>query len=310
MPQIQRLDGIHIQPRDVAILCGLYESRFLTAFHVAEIFFEGRREMAKKRIQRLKCAGLIHARSRGFGISQLLCLTAAGIRFLGIHGHLSPYPQLPSTAQLRRTRIQPLTIDHELAVADVKAAFSRAIRERGTLSLREFGTWPRLYEFESVIPPGNRVTVAPDGFLRIGNESGDETRFFVEVDRSTESTSVLLSRVAAYRRFYRSGGFAARLGLHRGEYARAPFRVLVVCKSAARRASISRAIRSVYPQIRTFVLLSTSDDVSQDALGAIWLAPIDAKNYAALRSLLESQICLSSTAEKNLNPLTHGIVRI
>lgn len=287
MQSRQHLTGIHIQPRDLALLCGLFESRYLTSAHIAEIYFAGKREMAKKRIQKLKATGLVGTRSRGFGVSDLLRLTPRAIHFLSAGGHLAGYPRLPLAAQLRRTRIRPLTIDHELAVADVKAAFSRALRAREHLSLLEFGTWPRLYEFASVSARGTRTTVAPDGFIRI-HAHGLESRFFVEVDRSTESTSVLVSRIAAYLRFYRSGGFAVRSGLPRDDYATVPFRVLVVCKSGERRDSLAATLYSARPQVRTFALFGTVDDVSKKPLGAIWRAPIDMERRAPLRSLLTS----------------------
>lgn len=285
MRPTQHFDGLHIQPRDLALLCGLFESRFLTLFHIAEMFFDGRREMAKKRVQRLKSSGLLDARFRGFGIPHLICLSPAGLRFLGDGGHLSPYPRLSASAQLRRTRIRPLTIDHELAVADVKAAFGRSLRAKSDISLLEFGTWPRLYEFTAISSAG-RVTVAPDGFLRIGHAQREESRFFVEVDRSTESTSVLISRIAAYRHFYRSGGFAARFGVPRDDYARAPFRVLVICKSPERRDSLARVLLEGRPHIRAFALFATSEDVSLNALGATWRAPIDIPTGAHLRHIL------------------------
>jgi len=50
--------GVQLQPRDFELLRGLFESRVMTLAHVSALYFDGKREMAKKRVQKLKAAGL------------------------------------------------------------------------------------------------------------------------------------------------------------------------------------------------------------------------------------------------------------
>lgn len=51
--------AVLLQDRDLSLLRGLFESRIMTAEHVAALFFIGSREAAKKRLQKIKAASLI-----------------------------------------------------------------------------------------------------------------------------------------------------------------------------------------------------------------------------------------------------------
>jgi len=45
-----------LQSRDFDLLHGLFESRIMTTAHIATMYFDGKREAAKKRLQKLKAA--------------------------------------------------------------------------------------------------------------------------------------------------------------------------------------------------------------------------------------------------------------
>jgi len=45
------LHSIDLQERDFALLRGLFESRVMTAAHIASLYFDGKKEAAKKRLQ-------------------------------------------------------------------------------------------------------------------------------------------------------------------------------------------------------------------------------------------------------------------
>jgi len=50
---------ISLQDRDLALLRGLFESRVMTNNHAAALYFDGKGEAAKKRLQKIKADGLI-----------------------------------------------------------------------------------------------------------------------------------------------------------------------------------------------------------------------------------------------------------
>jgi Replication-relaxation len=144
MPSVIRRPQSVVTDRDVAILRGLFESRVMGLAHISKLYFEGRDEAAKKRLQKLKAAGLIAERPRQLYETAILFLTRNGIRALGDAGALADYPQLPVSKLEKRMRVSPLTLRHEIDCMDVKAALTVAIASRPELTLTHFSTWPLL----------------------------------------------------------------------------------------------------------------------------------------------------------------------
>jgi ribosome biogenesis protein Tsr3 len=58
------LQSIDLRERDLELLRGLFESRIMTAAHIATLYFDDKKEATKKRLQKLKAAGLIRERRR------------------------------------------------------------------------------------------------------------------------------------------------------------------------------------------------------------------------------------------------------
>jgi hypothetical protein len=245
----------------------------MTVGHISALHFGGSKEAAKKRLQRIKGAGLISERKRLVNEPAILFLSRKGIVTLRDHGVLTDYPALDMPVLERRANVSALTIRHELDVMDVRAAFHTAVFGLAELSIAEFCTWPRLHQFEA------DVLVKPDGFVRIHEREPDgglsEHTFFVEVDRSSESLDTLTSRASAYLSYYRSGGFAERNGASRSAYKDYPFRVLIVFKTAERRNNMAERLLQNNPPIFTQVCLATFEDATADPLGPIWIRPID-----------------------------------
>lgn len=269
---------VDIQGRDIAMLRGLFESRVMTSVHAAAIHFDGRREAAKKRIQTLRTAGLLAQRPRRPNEPGILILSRKGMALLKEQGILAEYPGLGPLALEKRSRVSDLTIRHELAVMDVKAAFHAVVRKVPSLSIEEFGTWPRLYQFTAVTGGGAPFYVRPDGFIRIKQVKEGATIehcFYLEVDRSTESLGVLAARAAGYLDYYRSGGFAKERGEPRSAFKKHPFRVLMAFKTTERMINMVRRFLSTNPAILTLAYLSTTDDLHHASLGAIWTRPLD-----------------------------------
>jgi hypothetical protein len=272
-------DSIRLQDRDFALLRDLFESRAMTAAHMAVLHFDGKAEATKKRLQKLKAAGLITSRSRHAAQPAVLLLARGGLKLLQEKGILSEYPSLSIPALERRASVSDLTLQHELDVMDVKVAFHAALRGHPKYSIAEFGTWPRLYEFEAQPNGGPSVVVRPDGFIRIREMEADgglsEHTFFLEVDRSTEVQDILVSRAAAYLDYYKSGGFAVKNGAPRTAAKDYPFRVLMVFKSAERRNNIAERLHLNSSPILTQVYCSTIDELRKNPLKNVWIRPMD-----------------------------------
>jgi hypothetical protein len=126
----------------------------------------------------------------------------------------------------------------------------------------------------------------PDAFIRIRQTDADgfdatEHLFYLELDRSTEPQSRLQAKAGAYADHYRSGGMAKRFGAPVDAYEQFPFRVLIVCRTAERRNNIAAAMLTRRPPILTMVWLSTMDQICRNALGTIWIRPVDYREVTA-----------------------------
>jgi hypothetical protein len=279
---------LSLQERDFNILRSLATCRIMTNRQIAGIFFQGRREAAKKRLQKLKAAGFIKERSRKVYDPAVLSLTSAAFVFLSNNGHLSALPHLSKSTWEKRSEVSDRTLMHELEVIDVKTAFHRVMHDQQAIGILKFETWPLLNQF-SVCGAGSRVLdtlVKPDGFIAIQQQLSNDMNlvhnFFLELDRSTEGQDVLVSKAIAYSEYYRSGGFAQRSGALRTEYKKHPFRVLIVFKSTERRNNFAQRILSQTPRILTQLYLSTFDEVVTRPLDSIWMRPVDFRKTIGL----------------------------
>jgi hypothetical protein len=275
--------NIELQERDFELLHALFESRVLTCAHIAALFFHDRREATKKRLQKLKGAGYLGERPRRPWEPSILLLTREGHQLLRERGQLGTVHADTPARLAERGGVSQLTLQHELAVLDVKVSVVRALEQRSHVRLLEFSTRPSLHEFSVSTPSGLDVTVKPDGFLRLLDKRpgpSPDQAFFLEVDRSTESLDILVARATSYARFSRSGGFAVRNGGGAGDHRKHPFRVLFVFRTAQRRDNVAERLLATDPPILTQAWLTTLAEVKADPLGAIWVRP---KDYATAR---------------------------
>lgn len=273
--------GLQIQKRDLALLRSLFESRVMTAGHIATLHFDNKKEATKKRLQKLKSARLLGERTKRVNEPSVLFLTRQAFTLLESEGVLKEYPPIAKSSLEKRARVSELTLRHELEVMDVKTAFHSVIRKTEPFAIAEFSTWPLLNQFEAFRDGhgGAEVLVKPDGFIRIHekekNDGLSEHTFFLELDRSTETQDTLVTRAGCYFDYYKSGGFAVRNGASRSAYKEFPFRVLMVFKTAERRNNTAERLLQNNPPILTHACLSTFEDVTTDPLGPIWIQPVD-----------------------------------
>jgi hypothetical protein len=277
MESVADKNGVQLQERDLAILRGLFDSRVATIHHLSTLYFGGKIMAARKRVQKLKEAGIIIERPRRATEPIVHCLGKKAFQILEEAGILKEYPSVGWSHLEKRARVSKMTLDHELNVMDVRAALTSTAEAAG-YSVVEFATWPKLFQFMANQPGTGEVLVKPDGFIRIQGEDADgqfEDMFFLEVDRSSEEQETLALRAACYRDFYTRGGLASRFGRPRTEFKQFPFVVLMTFKNAERRNNTAERLLLNHPPIRNQVWLSTLKEVTTDPLGPIWVKPGD-----------------------------------
>lgn len=269
--------GIDVQDRDVAILRGLFDARIATIHQLSTLYFGGRIEAARKRVQKLKAAGIIHERPRKATEPSIHCLTRKAFHILEQRGVLADYPSFGWSQLEKRARVSPMTLKHELEVMDCRAALTVAAEKSG-YRIPEFTCWPRLIEFPGRDSGGQPLLVRPDGFIRIAGSDqsgGFEDLFYFELDRSTEELDRLAERAVAYRHFYLTGGLASKFGQPRSEFKQFPFVVLMVFRTAERRNNMTERLLRIVPPIRNQVWLATFEEFIREPLGKIWVKPGD-----------------------------------
>jgi hypothetical protein len=235
------LQNVLLQERDFEFLKDLLEVRVLTLDHVRTLYFGGKSEMAKKRVQRLKSAGIVVERPRKIGEPSILHLTWKGYAALRDSGHVGDDSHLSPKTFTRRMAVSGSTVAHELMIADVRTAFTVAMRDSKRFELVDFNVWPRRYEF-TVHRGHASVPVKPDGHVRFRETENDEDvlyDFFLEVDTGSETIDRVVEKCLNYREYHRSGGYAAFCGGKRDEQKAYPFQVLIVVRSEVRRKNLA-----------------------------------------------------------------------
>jgi hypothetical protein len=140
-----------------------------------------------------------------------------------------------SSSEPRRRSYEPTWrfVDHTLAVSQLIVDLSVAAR-RGRLDLLKAQAEPQ--SWREVTGLGGRQWLRPDAFVVLG--VGDyELRWFIEVDRSTESVPVVLRKCRLYADYYQSGTEQTK---HGGVFPRVCWVVPDEQRAARLRAAIAR----------------------------------------------------------------------
>ncbi len=225
-----------LSERDVAIIRQVAELRLMSARQIQVIHFPDsqhgsaaaamrarQRALARLVSERLlirleRRIGGVRAGSAGL----VLALGEVGQRVLGLEG-----PR-------RRTHEPgPRFVDHTLAVAQLVVDVTVAAR-RGVLDLLDCQAEPTSWrQFPGL---GGRRLLRPDMFLTLG-VGAYELRWFIEVDRATESLPVVVGKCRLYADYYRSGNEQANSG---GVFPRVCWAVPDEVRAERVRAAITR----------------------------------------------------------------------
>jgi hypothetical protein len=200
-----------LSERDLSVIRQVAELRLMSARQIQALHFpdaEHDNEQAATRarqrvLERLtrerllirleRRIGGVRAGSAGF----VLALGSVGQRVLASDGP-------------RRRSYEPTLrfVDHTLAVAQLIVDVTVASR-RGLLDLLDVQAEPRCWrEFSGM---GGRRLLRPDAFLVLGSGKY-ELRWFIEVDRASESLPVIVRKCRLYADYYQSGKEQAAQG--------------------------------------------------------------------------------------------------
>lgn len=283
--------------RDLRILLELFESRIITIHQAAALFFRSSSRTsqtayakAARRLAKLTRAGLLRRRQVASTAPQgpiVYLLAKKGFDQLRRDRRITGYTDAYWEQRLRRRlEVSSSTLNHDIAVMDVKASLQPALQALSHASVTEFNTWPDRYAFSVQLPDtlrSRKISQKPDAFLRYLRQPTGHHDFFIEVDRGTESLTRIKTTALAYRAYYTSGGFLRNHGRKGSRLQDFPFRVLFVCLNETRRNNLCESMLFLQPRpISTQTWFATLHELLADPLGPIWIFP---KVYAkALRA--------------------------
>lgn len=168
--------SVNLQQRDIEILEGLREHGPHSISAIAEFYFSGKIDAARKRIQKLVKAGLI-ANYNG-------------------PGQRKRYSANPISNRCTN-KIQTIHSDHDFEVREVLACLLSSLRQVDSVKIEEFSLGSQLSHWYQRIDPDAALTLSFPGDRK--------EIFFVEHDRGTETLNTILGKCLRYQNYKNSG---------------------------------------------------------------------------------------------------------
>lgn len=267
---MKRVEPESLSQREWAILRDLARVRLLTGRHVQRLHLHDGSPLTQARrtrstLQRMSDTGLVHRLERRIGGVQagsagfVYGLAAIGQRLVSGVGPAGG-------RRLRKPWESSSTFTaHVLAVSELYVQLREAER-LGKLELHEFDAEPAGWRFWTGLH-GERLCLKPDAFVVL--TVGDiEHRIFVELDRATESLTVIRKKAASYIAYFDAGTEQQRFGIFP--------RVLFVVPDEKRKehvvgvlakfdADYWRLFQVVPPEHAVRALTGSQDDVRSEA---------------------------------------------
>jgi Replication-relaxation len=277
-----------LRERDLALLDGLYEHRFLTRRHLQALYFTDHPELqpglpvatssprpAQRRLRRLQQTDLVVRRRLALPDGRrdpepYYCLSPDGAQLVALRHNLAARETRQRAADLLAN---PLFVRHALAGADLHCSLTRAARSHPDHTCP--AEWWRGEQTASqrFTDRGQPLLLRPDGYTRY--QAGEDIHhLLVEIDLGTMSLPRLQAKLDRYRAYSRSAAWESRYPIFP--------KLLLLTTSTERIASLHQQL---VPLAELVLLSATHADLRQQGpLAAIWQRP----GHSQPRPLLEA----------------------
>lgn len=238
--------------RDLEVLRSLKRYRFLITGQIQRLhLYSGATRQANlvatmRTLNRLKSLGLVTTLERRIGgvragsSSLIWHLTEAGSRLVS-GDEKGPRKRFPEPS------LQFL--EHTLAKAECAVQITTLCRESADLHLMWIDAEPDCWRPFS--DNGKKIQLKPDLFV-VNRYDGYEDRWFIEIDLGTESTSQVLEKCRAYRRYYDTG-------LEQGASDMFPLVVWIVPDEKRKVALTERIRESLHTEPKLFLVITPGE---------------------------------------------------
>ena len=281
-------------PRDIALVEAVHRYRLLERRQVEDLFFSptpGRHTNTNRSRERLRLLYQHGYLERIHRFTHPAEGSQGPVYRLGVNGAklLAEQAGVPvgqfhywgrgDDKDARQTRVQPLFLEHGLALADLRIAIEQSAKRNGCwlemwlddVELRhpDYGDAVTVYS----LPDGKseRVPITPDSYFVLATPRGRGC-FFVEIDRSTETVQKTWRRkILGYKQYILSGQFHKRYGV---PWPHTPLRVLTTTLSIARARNLKAAAERYGPPEATqpFLFAPAQQIMEGDVLTTVlWL---------------------------------------
>ena len=235
---------MRLTDRDKRIVEAVYQLRFLTRDQIKLLEFEkGSMTACQRRLSLLYHNGYLSAVHKpiptGYGSSKrVYCLSKKGAALIS---HLYSEKEAREIKWNEKcNKVEPFFIEHNLAINDIRIAFSKAVLTTRQYDLFWFNEQEVKAWKEKVDDPedsSKTLPITPDAFLYlIGKDK--KAYYFLEVDRATESNRRWRDKIKGYVEYVKSGKYQARFKTE-------ALRVLTISTSNERIANLMKTTRSV-----------------------------------------------------------------
>lgn len=252
--------GFVLQPRDIAILRELSESRAIGSRHLACLLFHGSIGAAYKRLRSLCRANLICLIRTPAGYPDRVQLTHRGYRVLSDHEE----PAFSWAEVQRRHRVSHTVLRHELAIMDVKSYLASGSPLGKLIHFLTHGT-DRVLSHSMGLRNKRIDLPTPDAYIQLVDGDNHVNHFFLELDTGSQTHRVIENKIRKYRLAKLTNRSSSNRHLQ-GAASTKPFRLLFVCLTPQRREQLIHCLKNMRPPVRTFAIVTLLSDLEQGKL--------------------------------------------
>ncbi|MDR0884095.1 MAG: replication-relaxation family protein [Oscillospiraceae bacterium] len=259
--QVEELNQI-IGERDKAVLLSLQKCRYLTTRQIQRLHFTNLSPTAAIRVasrvlKRLREHGLIGTLKRQIGGVRagssgfIWSLTLAGFKLLALD-------KGDDAGRKRFYEPSAHYVEHTLLVSEAYLQMVEICNQHG-MTLAAADPEPMSWRHYTG-RQGKKITLRPDLYA-VTQGGGYEDRWFMELDRATESTTQVLNQCEQYMRYFQSGAEQKRHGVF-------PY-VLWIVPNDKRKTDLTGKIRDQHARDPNLFIVITPDELETLVVGGV-----------------------------------------
>ncbi len=265
--------GMRLEERDEQLLCDLLKHRAMSRSQLQTLYFTSL-VRCNARLRLLfdhRFVNRFYPPIAPFGTQAIYSVGKAALPIVARRLEID----LNEANRLARCGHTPTFIEHTLATVDIYLAFQKAIAKRDDVEMERWLPEAMCrHEWDIRASEGGKwrtETFKPDGFIRIGDRSGQFFDYFIETDLGHTSSRQFEGKLQTHQRYLESG-------LFRETYGGSAFKTLVITTGERRRQNLQELAHQHHNSLFWFTTFEALKGFG--ALSAIWCSSDNARSFA------------------------------